>query len=135
MSFDLDPKLMTDSFFVIDLQLCQLRLINNASYPWLILVPRLENIVEITDLEDQAYATLGQEIRYISQVMQKLFEPDKLNIASIGNIVQQLHVHLVARYQHDPLFPKPVWGSAPLHYRPEAATRMIQQLVGAIQHN
>ena len=87
-----------------------MRLINNSDYVWLILVPQRNNIVEITDLPHPEYNLLCSEIRLVSQAMQKLFKPDKLNIATIGNIVRQLHVHIIARFENDKLFPKPIWG-------------------------
>ena len=108
--FKLDTKLESDSFVITNLDLSQVRLVNNSDYPWLILVPRKNSIFEITDLSLNEYNQLQGEIRTISQIMLEIFKPDKLNIATIGNVVRQLHVHIIARFKDDKLFPKPVWG-------------------------
>ena len=110
LDFRIDEKLENDSLFVTSLELCQVRLINNSDYTWMILVPQKNDLIEITDLLPSDYNLLGSEVRLVSQAMQKLFKPDKLNIAMIGNIVRQLHVHIIARFENDKLFPKPVWG-------------------------
>jgi diadenosine tetraphosphate (Ap4A) HIT family hydrolase len=130
--FELDSILERDSFQITKLELCQVRLINNADYPWLILLPQINNIVEITDLNKDEYELLFNEIRHISQIMQQYFEPCKLNIAAIGNIVRQLHVHIIARFVDDKLFPKPVWGSAPTLYDPLIIQSKIDELAKAI---
>ena len=112
MSFILDKRLENDSCLVIDLQLSQVRLVNNANFPWVIIVPRLKSIVEITDLTNEQYHRLNIEVLFVAKAMQRVFEPDKLNIATIGNKVRQLHYHVVARYKNDMCFPDPVWGAA-----------------------
>lgn len=127
-NFILDAKLEADSFFITDLTLCQLRLINNSRYPWLILVPKLEGISEITDLSIADYDTLNQEIRIVALAMQQLFKPNKLNIASIGNIVRQFHMHVIARYHKDLLFPKPVWGSVFVPYDQAVSDLLILKI-------
>jgi len=128
--FVLDPKLEKDSTFIANLELSELRLINNSDYTWLILVPRINNLVEITDLETEKYNKLCSEIRTIAEVIQKLFKPDKLNIATIGNIVKQLHVHIVARYKDDKTFPKPVWGNEFTPYSKEELELKINKIAG-----
>lgn len=109
--FVVDPKLEADSHFIIDLELSQIRLSNNAAFPWLILVPRRANIVEIIDLDDTDRELLFKEIVLASQIMKQLFQPTKLNVANLGNIVPQLHVHVVARFDKDAAWPGPIWNS------------------------
>jgi diadenosine tetraphosphate (Ap4A) HIT family hydrolase len=133
--FILDKKLENDSFFVSNLKLSQLRLVDNSNYPWIILIPRINNIIEITDLNDASYNQLGQEIKFTATIIQKLFTPHKLNISSIGNIVKQLHIHLVARYESDKLFPKPVWGDDFVHYDRVDAELKIKELSYIISNN
>lgn len=111
MPFKLDPRLESDSSFIDDLDLCHIRLSNNAAFPWILLVPKRKNVVEIVDLSEQDQLLLLQEINKTSKMMQSLFRPSKLNIANLGNIVPQLHIHMIARYTHDKAWPGPVWNS------------------------
>jgi diadenosine tetraphosphate (Ap4A) HIT family hydrolase len=107
--WSLHPQLDNDTAPVGDLALCRLLAIDDADYPWLVLVPRRANVTEITDLGDDA-SLLMAEIARVSRLLKDVTRCDKLNIAAIGNVVPQLHVHIVARRQDDPLWPKPVWG-------------------------
>ncbi len=95
---------------IADLPLCKLMLDDNANYPWFILIPRIANIVEITDLKPSQRKQMWFEIEEITQAVQNLFNPDKMNIATIGNITPQLHIHIIARFKTDFAWPKPVWG-------------------------
>lgn len=110
MKFILDERLKADTFFLSDLKLSKLLLMNDQNYPWLILVPRINNSIEITDLAfvDQAY--LLKEINHVAAILKQEFVIDKLNIANLGNMVSQLHVHVIGRRKDDISFPKPVWG-------------------------
>ena len=107
--FELHPTLKKDTIFIKDLKLCQLLLMNNSRYPWVILVPKKAGIVELTDLNREEQNLLMAEIDFVSKKMQQIFNPDKLNTAALGNMVSQLHIHIIARYRTDPTFPKPVW--------------------------
>jgi diadenosine tetraphosphate (Ap4A) HIT family hydrolase len=107
--FTLHPTLKKDTVFIKDLKLCQVLLMNNANYPWLILVPKKLDLVELTDLSRDDQNLLMEEIDIISKKMQNVFNPDKLNTAALGNMVPQLHIHIIARYKTDRVFPKPVW--------------------------
>jgi len=107
--FELHPTLKKDTIFIKDLKLCQLLLMNNSRYPWIILVPKKVGMVELIDLSKEEQNLLMAEIDFISRKMQQIFNPDKLNIATLGNMVSQLHIHIIARYKTDPTFPKPVW--------------------------
>jgi len=111
MTFELHPQLAKDSFHLADLKLCQLRLINDQRFYWLLLVPKIANAKELTDLNPADHQQLWQEAYSLSQVIKPLKQADKLNIATLGNLVPQLHLHLIARFTHDTAWPNPVWGS------------------------
>lgn len=109
---DLDPRLAADSVPVADLALCQVRLMNDATYPWLVLIPRRAGAVEIVDLAPEDRARLMDEIAVVSGALRDMTRCDKLNVAALGNMVPQLHVHVIARFAGDPAWPGPVWGKA-----------------------
>src|SRR5690348_12900291 len=110
--WSLHPQLRADTAFVCDLPLSRLVAMNDANFPWLILVPRRAGLSELFDLgADQA--ALTNEIALVSHALKDETRCDKLNVAAIGNVVPQLHIHIVARTRHDALWPKPVWGAAP----------------------
>lgn len=111
--FELDSRLHNDTFFVCDLSLCRVLLMNDSQFPWLILVPKRNGIAEIIDLPEKEQMTLLQESALASKAMQAIFSPLKLNVAALGNVVRQLHVHHVARFENDCAWPKPVWGNQP----------------------
>ncbi len=110
--WSLHPQLENDTSAVGDLPLCRVLAMNVPDYPWLILVPRRPAITEIADLEPADAARLMEEIALASRALKDITRCDKLNIAAIGNVVPQLHVHIVARWKSDPLWPKPVWGAS-----------------------
>ncbi|MBU3006056.1 HIT domain-containing protein [Paraglaciecola arctica] len=112
-TFVLHPQLQKDSEFILDLPLCTLRLIKDANYPWVILVPRMADIQEVIDLSESHQQTLWQESALVTRSLKHLFTPDKLNLAALGNMVPQLHLHHIVRYQDDPSWPKPIWGQVP----------------------
>ncbi|WP_267423005.1 HIT domain-containing protein [Methylobacterium sp. GC_Met_2] len=127
-AFALDPRLAADTVEVGDLALCRVLLMDDARFPWLILVPRHADLTEITDLPEPDAATLWQEIRIATGVMQALAKPDKVNVAALGNVVAQLHFHVVGRFRSDPVWPGPVWGFGtrtpyPLHARAQLIER------------
>jgi len=109
--WSLHPQLSNDAAPVGDLPLSRLLSINDADYPWLVLVPRRANVIEIADLGHEA-PLLMAEITRVSRVLKDATQCDKINVAAIGNVVPQLHVHIVARWQRDPLWPKPIWDLA-----------------------
>jgi diadenosine tetraphosphate (Ap4A) HIT family hydrolase len=111
--WSLHPQLEHDTAPVGDLALSCILSINDTDYPWLILVPRRAGVTEIADLGTDDAAQLTAEITQMSRVLKHVTRCDKLNIAAIGNIVPQLHIHIVARWKNDPLWPKPIWGVAP----------------------
>lgn len=127
--FKLDSRLHNDTFFVCDLSLCRVLLMNDSQFPWLILVPMKKDIGEIIDLSEQEQVTLLQESALASKALQALFSPLKLNVAALGNVVRQLHVHHVARFDNDCAWPKPVWGNQPaVAYDPDKAKALVETL-------
>jgi diadenosine tetraphosphate (Ap4A) HIT family hydrolase len=108
--FKLDPRLAEDCYLLAELQLSQLLLMNNALLPWFILVPRV-SCTELHQLSTEQQSMLFQEINLLSGFIEKQYATDKLNIAAIGNIVQQLHIHIMGRRQSDPWWPGVVWGT------------------------
>lgn len=112
-TFFLHPQLEKDSVLVTELTLCSVRLINDINYPWLILVPQVAEISDIIDLSDAQQQILWQESALVSRVLKHLFTPDKLNVAALGNMVSQLHLHHIVRYKDDISWPRPVWGQVP----------------------
>lgn len=127
--WSLHPQLRNDAAPVGDLALSRLLSVNDADYPWLILVPRRPNVIELTDLGDEA-AQLMSEITQVSRALKEVTRCDKINVAAIGNVVPQLHVHIVARWMRDPLWPKPVWGVAATRAG-DAAT--FERFIGAVR--
>lgn len=111
MSFVLHPQLERDTFFVEDLDVSRLLLMNDIRFPWLILVPRRPDIRELIDLSSEDYRKVTEEIRKVSEITRKIFTPHKLNVAALGNMVQQLHIHVIARNENDSAWPNPVWSS------------------------
>jgi diadenosine tetraphosphate (Ap4A) HIT family hydrolase len=109
----LHPQLEQDTETIGDLALSRLLISNDANYPWLLLVPRRPGASEIIDLDPADQRQLMAEIAMVSQALKAITACDKLNVAAIGNVVPQLHVHVVARRRDDPAWPKPMWGAAP----------------------
>ena len=125
----LHPRLADDCSPIGELPLSRLLLSNDASYPWLLLVPRRVGAAEIIDLDRADQAQLMAEIDTMSRALKAATGCDKLNIAAIGNLVPQLHVHVVARWRNDPVWPKPVWGTAPpRRYDAAERERLLQAL-------
>jgi diadenosine tetraphosphate (Ap4A) HIT family hydrolase len=109
-NFVLHTQLANDSVWIADWPLCQLRLINDSNYPWFILVPRRANIRDVIDLSDEEQSQLWLESAKLSRLMRQKFSPEKLNLAALGNMVPQLHLHHIARFTTDVAWPAPVWG-------------------------
>jgi len=127
--FSFNPRLEGDSFPVADLPLCAVRLMKDANYPWLLLVPRKPDLVEIIDLEEDDQQQLMREIAQASKVLRQVTDCEKLNAAALGNQVSQLHVHVIGRFRDDAAWPGPVWGVVPpLAYDPDKAETLIEQL-------
>ncbi|WP_375408856.1 HIT domain-containing protein [uncultured Methylobacterium sp.] len=130
--FALDPRLAADSVPVGDLALSSVHLMDDARFPWLILVPRRACASELTDLDAVDATALMEEIRIAVRVMLALAKPDKVNVGALGNVVPQLHVHVVGRFLSDPVWPGPVWGyGARTPYPAHARAQMIER-IGAL---
>jgi diadenosine tetraphosphate (Ap4A) HIT family hydrolase len=128
--WSLHPQLAADTVGIGDLPLSRLLASKDAHYPWLILVPRRGDISEIIDLDDADQTQLLVEIRLVSHALKDVTRCDKLNVAALGNIVSQLHVHVVARRKADAAWPAPVWGhAAPRAYEPG----QLDSLIGAVR--
>lgn len=131
--FSLDPRIDADSLAVADLPLSTLRLMRDANYPWLVLVPRRPGLAEIIDLDPAARLQLMTEIGSVSEALRASVPCDKLNVAALGNMVRQLHVHVIARRQGDAAWPRPVWGVAsPKPYPPGAAEALAETLAARL---
>ncbi|MDH3997200.1 MAG: HIT family protein [Desulfuromonadales bacterium] len=124
--FTLHAQLEADTFLVAELSLSRLLLMNDATYPWFILVPRIPDVKEIHDLSTEQQQQLLAESSRLSSLLAQHFQADKMNIAALGNMVPQLHIHYIVRYRNDPAWPKPVWGHAPAApYSPEQAEKVL----------
>ena len=131
-SFELDERLAHDSFEVDDLDLCQVRLMNDSHYPWLILIPRRAGLRELHDMADEDLPIMTQELIKASRAVESVFKPDKINIAALGNEVPQLHVHVIARFRTDAAWPGPVWGVQPAKpYQNQELDDLLVELGGA----
>lgn len=110
MSWQLDPQLANDSHPLTHRRDCEIRLMDDANYPWLIVVPQVSGVRELYELSAAQRADLCEVVVHAETTLRRLFNPDKLNVAALGNLVPQLHVHVIARHVGDPAWPAPVWG-------------------------
>ncbi len=125
-AWHLDPRLADDTVPVCELSLCEVRLMDDANHPWLVLVPRVPDAVEIIDLTSEQRTQLTSEIDLAARTLKTLFRPNKLNVAALGNLVPQLHVHVIARFTIDIAWPRPVWGDA--NARPYAPEQLVERV-------
>jgi len=133
--FFLDARLAAATLPLLEWPLSSLRLMNDARWPWLILVPRVAGMRDLVDLDAQQQATLWSDIARCSLALRKVCAPQKLNVAALGNVVAQLHVHVIARRETDPAWPAPVWGhGVALPYSDAALAEFKQQIVDALAH-
>jgi diadenosine tetraphosphate (Ap4A) HIT family hydrolase len=105
----IDKNFLKDSYYINQLKLCTIRLINNSKFPWIILIPNRKNKTDITDLNSKDQILLMKEIVHCSKLMKKIFKTSKLNVEKIGNKVPQLHIHIIARFKKDSSWPLSVW--------------------------
>ena len=111
--FSLDSRLQQDTLVVGDFPLCRLLLMNDANYPWFILVPRREAVSELFQLDIADQQSLWQETTRLAEILKDAFSADKMNVATLGNVVSQLHMHVIVRRREDAAWPAPVWGRHP----------------------
>jgi len=132
--YALHPQLADDSHPLPGFSLCELRLMDDANYPWLVLVPRVADAREWLDLTPEQRHQLSDEIDCAARVLTAVFRPFKLNIAALGNQVPQLHVHVIARFEDDPAWPTPVWGRiAARPYSPDALIERVNAVSEALR--
>lgn len=127
MTFELHPTLAADSVPVTSLELSDVRLMRDARYPWALLIPRVPNVRDAYQLDPAQQQTLTRESAQLSRALMALFAPFKLNVAALGNVVPQLHLHHIARSPGDAAWPRPVWGIG------EAVPYSDDQLAGRVQ--
>jgi len=133
MSFKLDKKFLKTSHYLTELKLCTIRLNNNSKFPWIILIPKRSKITDISDLNFKDQTLLMKEIVYASKVMKKLFKTSKLNVEKIGNIVPQLHIHIIARSKKDSSWPLSVWVVKGKNYSKTALKVIVDKLRKALK--
>jgi diadenosine tetraphosphate (Ap4A) HIT family hydrolase len=130
--FALDPRLAADTVAVAALPLCEVRLLDDRRFPWAVLVPVRAGAVEVVDLDAADRGRLIEEIALLSTAMRHAYAPDKLNVGALGNIVAQLHVHVVARYRADAAWPGPVWGTGREPYDAASRSAAVGRLQAAL---
>ena len=130
--FILDTRLQEDTWLIGDFPLCRLLLSNDSNYPWFILVPRREGISELFQLDDADQPLMWAETTALAGVLKELFTADKMNVATLGNVVSQLHMHVIARYASDAAWPGPVWGKHPAKPYSEADVQVIKGKLKAV---
>ena len=131
--FKLDERLTNDTIHLTELSLCRALLMNDRRYPWLILVPRYNELREIHNLSDEDQCTLIFEVTATARVLEKIFQPEKINVASLGNLVSQLHVHVIARFKEDEAWPGSVWGIGKSQsYSEDEKLRLTNLLVNSL---
>ena len=133
MPFKIDKKFLKSSHYIAELKLCTVRLHDNSKFPWLILIPKRNKITDISDLKPKDQILLMNEIVFVSKIMKKIFKTSKLNVEKIGNIVPQLHIHIIARNKKDSSWPLSVWVVKGKNYTKKALTIMIRKFSKAIK--
>lgn len=111
--FKLNERIDNDTFDICELSICKVLLMNDQNYPWIILVPMRADITELHHLSKEDQMKVIDDIAQASNVMEKMFAPKSLNVAALGNVVSQLHIHIVARFEEDATWPGPIWGQKP----------------------
>ena len=131
--FKLNNKFLKSSHHLLDLKLCTVRLHDNSKFPWIMLIPKRKNINDITDLNSKDQMLLMKEIVFSSKIIKKLFKTSKLNVEKVGNIVPQLHIHIIARYKKDISWPLSVWVVKGKKYSKTALIIMIEKIKNAFK--
>jgi len=126
--FKLNNKFLKSSHHLLDLKLCTVRLHDNSKFPWIMLIPKRKNINDITDLKSKDQMLLMKEIVFSSKIIKKLFKTSKLNVEKVGNIVPQLHIHIIARYKKDISWPLSVWVVKSKSYSSKALKEVVSKI-------
>ena len=124
----INKNFIKSSHYISDLKLCSARLIDNQQFPWIILIPKRKGITDITELNTKDQILLMKEIVHASKLMKKVFKTKKLNVEKIGNIVPQLHIHIIARYKNDLTWPLSVWVKKGKIYAKENLNLILSKL-------
>ena len=130
--FKIHKKFKKTTHYIADLKLCQIRLLDNAKFPWIMLIPKRNKVSQILDLNRKDQIRLMDEIQYCSKIMKKNFPCDNLNVEKVGNIVPQLHIHIVPRHKTDPSWPLSIWVVKGKPYSKLALSKMIVKLQSII---
>ncbi len=133
--FELDSRLEQDTVSLGDFPLCRLLLMNDANYPWFILVPRREEVSELFQLDPADQQTLWREATSLAETLKDTFGADKMNVATLGNVVGQLHMHVIARRRNDVAWPAPVWGAQPASPYSDSQVDSIKQKLKLVLTN
>ena len=136
MTFELHLTLAKDTVEIARLDLCRVLLIRDRTYPWVVLVPEREGLRDLDDLNETDRVQAMAEIDRVSKALKTLYRPHKVNVAALGNVVEQLHIHIIARFKDDPAWPGPVWGAVDAtdyddDTRTQTVARLRQQLNGS----
>ena len=126
--FKINKKIIKSSYYIAELKLSSIRLHDNSKFPWVILIPKRKNITDVSELNSKDQILLMKEIVYVSKIMKKLFKTDKLNIEKIGNIVPQLHIHIIARSKKDSSWPLSVWVIKGKKYSKSSLMKIIKKI-------
>lgn len=136
MTFKLDTRLEKDCYEIGSMKLCKVLLMNDSQYPWFILVPEREGVRELFQLNRDDQISFLIESNLLSKALTVVFQPDKLNIAALGNVVEQLHFHHIVRFKNDPSWPDPVWGKkAAVPYTEDQAQEIMEKIKQALGSN
>ncbi len=128
MAFKINKKLLKSSHHIAELRLCSLRLHDNSKFPWVILIPKRKNVTDISDLNFKDQFSLMKEIVYVSKIMKKMFKTNKINTEKIGNLVPQLHIHIIARTKTDSSWPLSVWVVKSKKYNQSALNKILKKV-------
>ena len=126
--FRINKKFLKSSYHISDLKLCTIRLHNNSKFPWIILIPKRKNINDISELNSKDQILLMNEIVILSKIMKNLFKTSKLNVEKVGNIIPQLHIHIIARFKQDSSWPLSVWVVKGKPYSAKALKEIIVKI-------
>ena len=134
--FTLDPRIDRDSIFIADLTLCQLRIQNDARYPWFVLVPRISDVTEVHQLNETDSNQLLKESNVVANALASVTGCKKINVANLGNVCEQLHWHIVARFENDLTWPGPIWGIGKAEcWEQKKRLTFVESLLKEIQSN
>jgi len=134
--FVLDERIENDSTLIAELSLCQIRLQNDSRYPWLVLVPKINDVTEVHELSLEQQTLLMQESSLVAKCLQQVTHCKKINVANLGNVVSQLHWHVVARVEDDATWPGPIWGvGSAIPYEDKKRAELVDSFLSVLDEN